>query len=192
MPWRCVVGDAVGILDELSLERAHFIGMSWGGRLGFGIGEHAPERVLSLIIGGQQPYEWPDSPITRAVSQGLAAARAKGAEGVVEALEAFWNIRFPDERRARWVANDAAALEAAWTTALSEGPAAHDLRAWQVPCLIFMGAADNDFMEQAQRAAKEIPSAEFLALGEANHYAAHTSSEELLLDAVLRTLRANS
>ena len=141
------VGDAVGVLDELSIERAHFVGMSWGGRLGFGIGEHAQERVLSLVIGGQQPYEWPDSPLTRAVSHGLAAARTKGGEGVVEALEAFWDIRFPDERRARWVANDAAALEAAWTTALSEGPVSHDLRAWQVPCLIFMGAADNDFLE---------------------------------------------
>jgi hypothetical protein len=35
-----------------------------------------------------------------------------------------------------------------------------------------MGAADNDFLEQAQRAASEIPTAEFLALGDANHYAA--------------------
>jgi pimeloyl-ACP methyl ester carboxylesterase len=186
------IGDAVGVLDGLSIERAHFVGMSWGGRLGFGIGEHAQERVLSLVIGGQQPYEWPDSLLTRAVSHGLAATRTKGAEGVVEALEAFWDIRFPDERRARWVANDAAALEAAWTTALSEGPVAHDLRAWQVPCLIFMGTADNDFLKQAQRAASEIPTAEFLALGDANHYAAHTSQDELLLDAVLRTLRANS
>jgi pimeloyl-ACP methyl ester carboxylesterase len=186
------VGDAVGVLDELSIERAHFVGMSWGGRLGFGIGDHAAERVLSLVIGGQQPYEWPDSPLTRAVSHGLAAARTKGAEGVVEALEAFWDIRFPDERRARWVANDPAALEAAWTTALSEGPVSHDLPGWQVPCLIFMGAADNDFFEQAQRAARQIPTAEFLALGDANHYAAHTSQDELLLDAVLRTLRANS
>jgi pimeloyl-ACP methyl ester carboxylesterase len=186
------VGDAVGVLDELSIERAHFVGLSWGGRLGFGIGDHAQERVLSLVIGGQQPYEWPDSPLTRAVSRGLAAARSKGAEGVVEALEAFWDIRFPDERRARWVANDAAALEAAWTTAISEGPVSHDLPGWQVPCLIFMGAADNDFLKQAQRAARQIPTAEFLALDDANHYAAHTSQDELLIDAVLRTLRANS
>jgi pimeloyl-ACP methyl ester carboxylesterase len=55
------VADAVGVLDELSIERAHFVGMSWGGRLGFGIGEHGQERVLSLVIGGQQPYEWPYS-----------------------------------------------------------------------------------------------------------------------------------
>jgi pimeloyl-ACP methyl ester carboxylesterase len=186
------VTDAVGVLDELSIDHAHFVGTSWGGRLGFGIGGHAPERVLSLIIGGQQPYEWPDSPLTRAVSHGIAAARTKGAAAVVEALEVFWNIRFPDERRARWAANDAAALKAAWTTALSEGPVSHDLQVWHIPCLIFMGAADNDFLEQAQRAATEIPTAEFLALGDADHYAAHTSQDELLLDAVLRTLRANS
>jgi pimeloyl-ACP methyl ester carboxylesterase len=72
------------------------------------------------------------------------------------------------------------------------GAVSHDLPGWQVPCLIFMGAADNDFFEQAQRAAREIPTAEFLSLGDANHYAAHTSQDELLLDAVLRTLRANS
>src|SRR5215210_5963444 len=49
MPLR--VADAVAVLDELGIDRAHFIGTSWGGRLGFGIGEHAPDRVLSLVIG---------------------------------------------------------------------------------------------------------------------------------------------
>jgi pimeloyl-ACP methyl ester carboxylesterase len=53
MPVR--VADPVSVLDELSIERAHFIGTSWGGRLCFGIGEHAPQCVLSLVIGGQQP-----------------------------------------------------------------------------------------------------------------------------------------
>jgi pimeloyl-ACP methyl ester carboxylesterase len=190
MPLR--VGDAVAVLDELGIERAHFIGMSWGGRLRFGIGEHAPGRVLSLIIGGQQPYEWPDSPITRAVTEGLVASRMKGAEGVVEALEAFWDVRFPDDRRARWISNDAAALEAAWSTALSEGRISDDLAAWPVPCLIFLGAADTDFLDHARRAAKEIPNAELLAIGEADHYVAHTNPDELLVAAVVRTLRANS
>ena len=71
-------------------------------------------------------------------------------------------------------------------------PSPNDLRAWQIPCLIFLGATDTDFLEQAQRAAQEIPTAEFIALGDADHYVAHTSPDELLLDAVLRTLRANS
>ena len=43
------VGDVAGVLDELSLERADFIGMSWGGRLGFGIGEHAPDACCPSL-----------------------------------------------------------------------------------------------------------------------------------------------
>ena len=54
--------DAVAVLDQFPIERAHFIGMSWGGRLGFAIGEHKPERVLSLVIGGQHPTLGPTAP----------------------------------------------------------------------------------------------------------------------------------
>jgi hypothetical protein len=76
---------------------------------------------------------------------------------VVEALEAFWTSAFPMNVERGRSPNDAAALEAAWTTALSEGPVAHDLRAWQVPCLIFIGAADNDFLEQPRRSDRRVP-----------------------------------
>jgi pimeloyl-ACP methyl ester carboxylesterase len=189
MPLR--VADAVAVLDALGVERAHFIGISWGGRLCFGIGEHAPERVLSLVIGGQQPYRWPDSPLVRVVTQGLAAARRQGSnEPFVEALERFWNIRFPDARRN--VDNDPAALDAAWQAALAEGPISGDLGTWQVPCLIFIGAGDLDFLEQAKRAADAIPRAEFISLAGRDHYGAHTGHDDPVIEAVLRTLRVNS
>jgi pimeloyl-ACP methyl ester carboxylesterase len=110
------------------------------GRLGFAIGEHKPERVLSLVIGGQQPYAWPDSPLTRVVTDGLAASQTEGMEALVQAFESFWDVRFPDRQRSRWLDNDPAALQAAWSTALAEGAVAEDLRAWQIPCLIFIGA----------------------------------------------------
>jgi pimeloyl-ACP methyl ester carboxylesterase len=190
MPVR--VADAVAVLDELQLERAHFVGLSWGGRLGFGLGEHAPERVRSLVIGGQQPYEWPDSPLTRTVTQGLATSRPDDAEALVEAFEAFWQVQFPEATRARWIDNDATALNAAWTMARSEGRVASDMRTWQIPCLIFLGAGDVDFLDQARRAAQEIPNAELLLLEEADHYAAHMSGDEALLDAALRILRVTS
>ena len=77
MPLR--VADAVAVLDRLGIERAHFIGRSWGGRLCFGIGEHAPERGRSLIIGGNQPYAWPDSPLNRLVGDALAAGRERAS-----------------------------------------------------------------------------------------------------------------
>src|SRR5919108_6250192 len=47
---RLRTADAVAVLDQLRIERAHFIGRSWGGRLCFGIGEHAAGRVRSLVI----------------------------------------------------------------------------------------------------------------------------------------------
>jgi pimeloyl-ACP methyl ester carboxylesterase len=185
------VADAVAVVNELAVARAHFIGMSWGGRLAFGIGEHAPDRVRSLVIVGQQPYAWPDSPITRAVTAGLVASRTAGAGGLVEALEAFWGVRFPEARRARWLANDPVALHAAWSTVLAEGAVSDDLTRWRVPCLICIGSADADFIEQARQAAREIPGAQFVELGAADHYQAHVSEDEVLRDAVLDALRAN-
>ena len=187
MPLR--VADAVAVLDELGIERAHFVGLSWGGRLGFGIGEHAPDRVGSLVIGGQQPYQWPDSPLTRVVTQALDAAQSGGMEVFARALEDFWRIRFPDPRRSRALENDPTALRAAWRTALSEGAISGDLRAWRIRCLIFIGATDADFVDQARRAASEIPNADFIVLDELDHYGAHTSPENVLLEAILRTLR---
>jgi pimeloyl-ACP methyl ester carboxylesterase len=153
MPRR--VGDAVAVLDQLGIERAHFVGKSWGGRLCFGIGEHAPERVLSLVISGNQPYAWPDSPLVRVVTEGLAAGRDEGSvEPLVRAFEDFWGVRFPDAQRARWLDNDPAALAAAWSAAMAEGAISEDLKRWRVPCLIFIGAGDADFLDGARRAAQ--------------------------------------
>jgi pimeloyl-ACP methyl ester carboxylesterase len=184
------VADALAILDRLGIERAHFVGRSWGGRLCFGIGEHAPGRVRSLVIGGNQPYAWPESPVSRTVGQALAAAREQvSCEPLVRAFEDFWGIEFPGPQRERLLANDPLALHAAWTAAMAEGAISADLEQWQVPCLIFIGAADADFVEGARRAAEEIPEAELLVLHEANHYAAHVSQDEILIDAALTTLR---
>lgn len=187
MPLR--VADAVAVLDELDVEQAHFVGMSWGGRLCFGIGEYAPDRVSSLVIGGQQPYRWPDSPLTRAVTRGLADAQVTGMEAAVQALEQFWDLRFPEPRRQRYLENDPAALQAAWTAVLAEGAVSNDLGAWEVPCLIFLGAGDADFIDQAKRAATEIPHAEFITLDERDHYRAHTEQGDLVIEAILATLR---
>jgi pimeloyl-ACP methyl ester carboxylesterase len=184
------VADAVAILDRLGIARAHYVGRSWGGRLCFGIGEHAPGRVRSLVIGGNQPYAWPQSPLSRAVDEALAAARERvSMEPLVRAFEAFWDLEFPSLQRERLLDNDPLALHAAWSAAVAEGAISADLGRWQIPCLIFIGSADADFLEGALRAAEEIPGAELLVLEEADHYAAHMSQDEILTDAALSTLR---
>lgn len=42
--------DAVGLLDALSIERAHFCGLSIGGLVGIWLGAHAAPRLLRLVL----------------------------------------------------------------------------------------------------------------------------------------------
>lgn len=187
MPAR--VADVAAVLDELGIDRAHFIGVSWGGRLCFGIGEHASERLRSLVIVGQQPYAIDlRGPLTRVVGEALRASREGGIEALVRAFETIAG-RYPEDVRELYLANDPAAMRAAFDAALAEGAVARDLRAWEIRCLICVAAEDVDFYEQARRAADEMPNAEFLSLEGLNHLDIDTAEVSRLLPAVLRTLR---
>ena len=187
MPLR--VADVVAVLDDLGIERAHFIGISWGGRLCFGIGEHAPERVRSLVTIGQQPYALePDGPLARVVGEALAASRERGIGALVEAFEAIVG-RYPDAVRDVYLACDAAAMRAAWDRAIVEGAVSEDLGAWEVRCLICVAEDDVDFFDQARRAAEEIPNADFLPIPGTDHLGVDSAPIDPVIPAVLRTLR---
>jgi hypothetical protein len=117
------------------------------------------------VIGGNQPYAWPESAISRAIGRALAAAREQASmEPLVHAFEVVWDIALPSPQRERLLENDPLALDAAWTAAMAEGAVSTDLGRWRAPCLIFIGAADGDFLEGARRAGEEIPDAELLVL----------------------------
>lgn len=109
----------------------------------------------------------------------------------VDALEGWAGAPLPEDKRALWRDNDPVAIEAASAAMLAEGDVAVDLRSWAFPCLIFAGAQDLDFFEGAQRAASEIPNAEFVALPGVGHIRAHLEQDPVLR-AVLRTLRGTS
>jgi pimeloyl-ACP methyl ester carboxylesterase len=187
MPVR--VADVVAVLDELEIQRAHFLGISWGGRLCFGLGQLSPERVRSLVTIGQQPYAIdPDGPLTRVVREALAASSERGIEALVEAFEAIAG-RYPDDVRSAYLACDAAAMRAAFSAAMSEGAVAEDLETWKVRCLICVAEDETDFIDQARRAADQIPGAEFVLIGGTDHLGVDTARADPILPAVLRTLR---
>lgn len=171
------VADVVAVLDELGIERAHVLGISWGARLAFGIGEHAADRVLSLIMGGQSPYAMRrDSPGVRMITD--AFGRGGSMSDFVEALGGFGDL--DDETRALTLDNDFHALAAAWRMAMEEGDVARNLADWQLPCLIYAGTQDLDFFEDAKRAASEIPGAQFVALEGMTHLQAHENTDAVL------------
>ena len=46
------VNDVLAVMDDLGVSKAHYMGYSMGGRIGFGIVLNALDRFHSLIIGG--------------------------------------------------------------------------------------------------------------------------------------------
>jgi pimeloyl-ACP methyl ester carboxylesterase len=171
------VADVVAVLDALGIERAHFVGASWGGRLGFGIGCHAGSRVLSLALAGQTPYAMDSKgPIGRGVTE--AFANGDGVKGFITALSVIGPV--PAAAQSSLYQNDDAALAAAWAAAVAEGPAATGLSGWTMPCLIYAGTEDEDFFEGAKRAAAEIPNARFIGIEGKNHLSAHANVDDVL------------
>ena len=158
------VADAVGVLNALEIERGHYLGFSWGARLGFALGEHAPERLRSLVLCGNQPYAWPlDGPLLRSVRDAVAAGATRGMNAFVESWETSLGERFAEPGRSWMLENDPLALEAAFRSISSEGPVSRDLTSWRIPCLIYAGE-DDEMHDDASRAATEIPNAAFVSL----------------------------
>jgi pimeloyl-ACP methyl ester carboxylesterase len=190
MPRRAA--DVVAVLDHLGIERAHVVGISWGARLGFGLVEHAEDRVRSLTAIGQHPYAIaPDGPLARVVGDALADASAHGIEPLVEAFESIAG-RYPDDVRAAYLACDALAMQAAWRAALAEGAVSGDPGRWRTPVLVCVAEQDEDFREPARRAAAEIPGARFVAIRDTDHLGVDTASSEGFLPEVLTLLRGGA
>jgi pimeloyl-ACP methyl ester carboxylesterase len=174
------VADATAILDALGIERAHYLGFSWGARLGFAIAEHAPERVLSMVLCGNQPYGWPtEGPTLRIVSEAVAAGTERGMVAMVESWESSIGERFPEPARTWMLENDPHALAAEFRSAFLEGPISRDLTSWTTPCLIYTGEED-EFHAAAERAAAEIPRAMFVSLSGHTHFSAERVADQLL------------
>jgi pimeloyl-ACP methyl ester carboxylesterase len=56
------------VLDSVNLPKAHFLGYSMGGEIGFALAKYAPERIHFLLLGSGNPYEiaacrWPARPM---------------------------------------------------------------------------------------------------------------------------------
>ncbi len=48
--------DTIAVLDAVGADRAHLVGYSLGGRSAFRVAAHQPERIISVVAGGANPY----------------------------------------------------------------------------------------------------------------------------------------
>ena len=179
------VNDVLAVMDDLGVEKAHYMGYSMGGRIGFGLVMHALDRFHSLIIGGMSPDPasgniTPDDRIAL-LRQGMAhvVADAEANEGPMEA-----------GRRERLLDNDPEALIAATTAPRGTDGLEELLPGLNLPCLLYCGEADG-FFPGAKEASQVIPDAAFASFPGLNH--GQTSrAGELVLPHVTRFLKKAS
>ena len=168
------VSDILAVMDDLGVDKAHYLGYSMGGRIGFGLVEHALDRFHSFTIGGMgaDVTNTDTPPQTRIdlLRQGMAAyvADAESKEGPMES-----------GRKERLLRNDPEALIAATLAPKGTDGVAVLLPGLELPFLLYCGDADG-FYPAAKATAEAIPGAVFVSLPGLNHGEVSRAGEQAL------------
>lgn len=163
------VRDVTAVLDAVGVERAHFLGYSMGGWIGFGMAKVAPERLLSLAIGGAHPFE--DSAFNA-----LEAVDPADPESFLQGLELVIGESLGEEARRLLLQNDRRAVLATLRQRVSLEDVVSRI---EVPCWLFAGTADRRY-EQVIRAQRSIGGADLLSLPGLGHLHTFASAERVL------------
>ena len=168
------VNDVLAVMDDLGVDKAHYMGYSMGGRIGFGIVMHALDRFHSLIIGGISANtpnsDVPPQDRIDLLRQGMASyvADAEAKEGAMEA-----------GRRERLLDNDPEALIAATLAPRGTDGVEGLLPKLDLPCLLYCGEADG-FFSGSKKASQMIPNAVFASFPGLNHVQTSRAGELVL------------
>lgn len=162
-----LVSDVVAVLDDLGIDRAHFLGYSLGGWIGIGMARYAPERLASLTVGGAHPFGQDMSRVRELLGRGL--------ENWISAIERSTGP-LPPAQRSRMLANDPTALAA--LQAHDRAPI--DLSAWStdIPCLFFAGSEDP-LHSSIRSAAESIPGARFRTFPGVDHFQLYLMADQV-------------
>jgi pimeloyl-ACP methyl ester carboxylesterase len=176
-----MAADTVGLMDALSIERAHLIGESMGGMIAQLIALNYPDRILTLTSMCSSPGAFdpdlppmPDEIIALAMAP-LPESRAERVEHLVEFYRALSGTTPFDEQRNRTLIetdmdrgfNPTPAHALVILSAPSRREALGHL---DLPVLVIHGDADPLFpYEHGVATAKAVPGARLVAVADAGH-----------------------
>jgi 3-oxoadipate enol-lactonase len=83
-----LVADVIGLFDALSIERAHFAGVSMGGMTALGLAENHPDRLLTVAPCDCSSASTPAS--AQQWAERIAQARQGGMAAVVDSTLTRW------------------------------------------------------------------------------------------------------
>lgn len=181
-----LLDDILGIWKELGITQSHWIGLSIGGMIGYGLGIHYPERLHTLIACDSRPDAPPD--YAAYFQSRIDKARARGMEGVVDSTIERWfteetlikNPPVLDRVREMIRTTDPAGHEGCCEAlkTLAYGPHLHLI---PVPALLLGGEKDKGAPPAAlAKAAAKIPNGEHLVIPDAGHISALENPDAVL------------
>jgi pimeloyl-ACP methyl ester carboxylesterase len=172
---KLLVNDVVAVLGDLKISKAHFLGYSMGGWIGFGIAKYSPQRFHSLTIGGMHPYARPNEPSIEWITVyrntfTSDSVNASAKEKLVKEWLGPTAAKMPELRAyAQRVlpANDWEALIA--LVSKDWGHGFDDvLPTMTMPVLLYDGEADA-FYSGVKECVKSIPNATFISFPKLDH-----------------------
>jgi 3-oxoadipate enol-lactonase len=95
-PFDTLLDDVLGLLNALSIRKAHFAGLSMGGATALGLAERHPDRFDRIIVCDSPCQSTPQS--SQQWEERIVVAQEKGMEALVEVTVGRW---FPPETVAK-------------------------------------------------------------------------------------------
>lgn len=176
-----VVGDILAVMDDVGHERAHYLGYSFGARVGLSLAVAAPHRLRTLTAGGGS---------SRPQAGSFDKLFFPGCIDVLdhEGMTAFldrWNAHRPwpldPATRAAFAANDTRALVAYLRRSEQEPGIPDDaLGSLTVPTQLFVGAEDRPRLSDTERLGALIPDSRLAVIDGFDHATTVAAAPEVL------------
>jgi len=177
------VGDALAVLDDLQVDRAHVVGLSMGAFSTLHLGLRHPERTRSLVVAGCGYGAHRDArEAFRAESEAIALAfDTEGAAGIAPRYaEGPARVQFQNKDPRGWgeFARNLAEHSAEGSALTMRGvqrerPSLYDLTdrlaALEVPTLLIVGDEDEGCLESNLMLKRTIPTAALAVLPRTGH-----------------------
>jgi 3-oxoadipate enol-lactonase len=169
-----LVGDIITVLDQLDLDAVHFVGLSLGGMIGFGLGIHHPERLRSLMICAARAdappafvAPWPER---------IALAQSSGCGALARpTIERWFGLPFLDANPGiarhfeRMISGTSTEGFVGCAQALMELRYLPEIHRIEVPTTLVAGAKDGPIPEAMREAHRLIAGSVYLVIENAGH-----------------------
>jgi pimeloyl-ACP methyl ester carboxylesterase len=166
-----MASDVVCVLDALEIDRAHYLGYSLGGRLGLQLGVSAPERFVSLALGGAS-HRPQRGALDRLVFPGcLETIEQSGIPGLLEAWSRRLGRPLPHTLESVLLTQDATGLVPYLRrTDREPGFLLDELSTIDLPVLLFAGVRDEELLSDSEAVAAVLPRAQLVSIPGEDHF----------------------